>query len=68
VKTTDIDSITNSVLQVMDNEMRKNGVTTFTPNHDDYRPAVRAMVSAIVFDQQRAAKQSQIAEEISKLA
>ncbi len=67
MKTSDIDSITNSVIQQMDREMRKNGITTFTPDHDIYRPAVKAMVTAIVFDQQRAEKQSQIDEEISKL-
>lgn len=67
MKTTDVDSMTNRVIQAMDQEMRKIGVTTFTPNHDMYRPAIQAMVAAIIFDDQRAEKQAQIAQEVNKL-
>jgi len=67
MKTTDVDSMTNRVIMALDAEMRKIGVTTFTPNHDDYRPAVKAFVASILFDNQRAEHQAKITEEVSKL-
>jgi len=67
MKTSDVDSITNSVIQAMDKEMRKNGVTTFTRNHNEYRPAIQTMVAAIIFDHQHAEHRARIESEVNKL-
>lgn len=67
MKTADIDSITNSLIQAMDKELRKHGITMFTSNHDEYRTLIQTMVSVIVLDHQRSEKKGQITEEVRKL-
>lgn len=49
-KTTDVSSITNSVMMAIDKEFRKNEVYTFPREHAAVRPIIHAMVAQIVAD------------------
>jgi len=49
-KTTDVSSITNSVMMAIDKEMRKNEIWTFQKKHHQVRPIINAMVKEIVAD------------------
>jgi len=49
-KTTDVSSITNSVLMAIDNEFRKNEVYSFPRKHAEVRPIIYAVVAQIMAD------------------
>ncbi len=48
--TTEISSLTNSVMQAIDKEMRKNEIFTFQKKTAEVRPIINALVSQIVTD------------------
>lgn len=51
MKTTDVSSITNSVLMAMEKEFRKNGMAgTFHEHVEANRPLIQGMVASIVAD------------------
>ncbi len=52
-KTTDIGSITNSVLMAMDTEFRKNEIYSFPMKHDAVRPIVHAIVASSMSEYQK---------------
>ncbi len=52
-KTTDIGSITNSVLMAMDKEFRKNEVYSFPRKHNAVRPIVHAIVASSMSEYQK---------------
>ena len=49
-KTTDVSSITNSVMMAIDSESRKNEVFSFPRKHNEVRPIIHAMVAQIMAD------------------
>jgi len=49
-KTTDVSSITNSVMMAIDKEFRKNEVYSFPRKHGAVRPIVHALVAEIMAD------------------
>ena len=49
-ETTDVSSITNSVMMAMDKEFRKNGIFTFPRKHSEVRPVIHALVAQIMAD------------------
>jgi len=49
-KTTDVSSITNSVMMAIDSEFRKNEVFSFPRKHNEVRPIIHAMVAQIMAD------------------
>ncbi len=49
-KTTDVSSMTNSILMAVDKEFRKNEVYSFPRKHAEVRPIIHAMVAQIMAD------------------
>lgn len=49
-KTTDVGSMTNSILMAIDKEFRKNEVYSFPRKHAEVRPIIHAMVAQIMAD------------------